>query len=206
MKTVIKYLLSISFILAGTACSKDDSQNQTQPKVMLSTQQKNHIIQLYEEEKLAQNLYVQFYDKHGYKPFSHHSEAEARHMQAVADVLVQYELEVPENPEGVFNNKEYQKAYNEWLPKGMADGKDALYIAAYIEEMDILDLMDAIAQIAETDDIKNMYEQLLAGSENHLRAYNKFIFKELGITYQPQLMDKVLFDIIIAGGSGHGGQ
>ncbi len=205
MKTLITYLFSVSFILAGASCSKDDKQVQNQPQAELSAQQKSHLIQLYDEEKLAHDIYVEFYAQHNYKPFSHHSEAEAKHMVAVADILTLYGLDIPQNPAGIFDNAEYQTAYDDWLPKGLADGKDALYIAAYIEEMDILDLMDAITQIAETDDIKAMYEKLLAGSENHLRAYNKFIFMELGITYQPQIMDQALFDTIMAGGGGHGG-
>ncbi len=205
MKTLVTFIISAGFLLAGTACSKETKQNDNPATVELSAGQKAHLIQLYEEEKLASDIYTEFYAEHNYKPFSHHSEAEAKHMGFVADILIKYELIVPDNVAGVFNNAEYQKAYNEWLPKGLADGKDALYIAAYIEEMDILDLVNAIENIAEADDIKAMYEELLRGSENHLRAYYKFIGMELGITYQPQIMDQATFDAIIAGGSGHGG-
>ncbi len=205
MKTLVTLIITAGFVLAGTSCSKETKQTDNPAIVELSAGQKAHLLQLYDEEKLAHDIYTEFYAEHGYKPFSHHSEAEAKHMGFVAEILTKYGLNIPQNPAGVFNNAEYQKAYNEWLPKGLADSKDALYIAAYIEEMDILDLMDAIENIAETDDIRAMYEELLAGSENHLRAYNKFIGIELGLTYQPQIMDQALFDAIIAGGSGHGG-
>ncbi len=206
MRTLVTLIVSAGFLLAGTACSKDTKQSDNPAVIELSAGQKAHLVQLYEEEKLAHDLYTEFYAEHNYKPFSHHSEAEAKHMGFVADILSKYELPIPQNVAGVFNNAEYQKAYNEWLPKGLADGKDALYIAAYIEEMDILDLMNAIDNIAEADDIKALYEELLMGSENHLRAYNKFIGLELGLTYQPQIMDQALFDAIMAGGSGsHGG-
>ena len=205
MKLIATFTVSLIFLLAGAACSKDDNQTNVPTDTTISEVQQAHLLQLYEEEKLAHDIYQKFLEAHAYTPFSHIVQAEATHMGFVNDILVAYQLSAPQNAVGIFENAQYQAAYNEWLPKGLADGKEACMIAAYIEEMDILDLMNAIQNVAETDDIKVLYELLKSGSENHLRAYNRFLEMQFGVDYKPQLMDQQLFDQIIAdSGSGNG--
>lgn len=206
MKTITAFFTVLALGVGFTSCSKDDkSDTDTTTGVTLSEAQKSHLVTLYEEEKLAHDLYTEFYDATGFTPFSHHTEAEAKHMGFVDDILMLYNISRPDLGHGLFENEGYQNSYNEWLAKGTTDSLQACYIAAYIEEMDILDLMDGI-QIAETAEIKDLYETLKAGSENHLRAYNKFLKMQFNIDYVPQLMTQELFDEIIAGGSGgHGG-
>ena len=205
MKAISAFLTVLTLGVGFTSCSKDDKGSDT-PQVVLSETQKTHLVTLYEEEKLAHDLYSEFYDATGFTPFSHHTEAEAKHMGLVDDVLQLYNITRPDLGHGLFENEGYQYSYNEWLSQGLADSVHTCYIAAYIEEMDILDLIDGI-KIAETAEIKNLYETLKAGSENHLRAYHKFLKMEFNIDLQPQLMDQEMFDEIIAsGGSGHGGK
>lgn len=206
MKTFSSLLLSLSLLWTGSACSKEKEQNvQPDSSITISEVQQEHLLQLYEEEKLAHDIYSQFYAEHRYKPFGHHADAEARHMEEVEVILEVYGLEAPQLAAGLFQHQDYQDAYDEWLPKGLSDGVEACYIGGYIEEMDILDLMNAIENIAEEDDIREMYKRLLSGSENHLRAYHRFLKQRFNIDYQPQLMDEDTFDAIIeSGGNGHG--
>lgn len=203
MKTISAFLTILALSVGFSSCSKDNDGDTGTAEITISATQKSHLVKLYEEEKLAHDLYSEFYEKHGYTPFSHHTEAEAKHMGFVDEVLVLYDISRPNLGPGLFENSEYQQSYSEWLPKGLADGKEACYIAAYIEEMDILDLIEGI-KIAETSEIKDLYETLKAGSENHLRAYNKFIKMEFNIDYEPQLMTREMFDAIISAGGGHG--
>ncbi|WP_417591478.1 DUF2202 domain-containing protein [Owenweeksia hongkongensis] len=205
MKAVNIFLTIVILGVGFSSCSKDDKDDSSSHQVVLSETQKTHLVNLYEEEKLAHDLYTEFYAAHGYTPFSHHIEAEAKHMTLVDEVLTLYGISRATLGFGLFENEGYQKNYNEWLAKGVSDSVHSCYIAAYIEEMDILDLMEGI-QLAETTEIKDLNETLKSGSENHLRAYNKFLKMEFNIDYTPQLMSQELFDKIISeGGSGHGG-
>lgn len=201
------FFLSISvFLLAGTSCNKDnDKPDDPTQTAEISSTQKSQLLDLYNEEKLAHDIYEQFFLEHGYTPFEHIMGAEEYHMSRVAEVMTAYKLEVPNYAPGVFGIQLYQDAYDEWLPKGLGDGQEACMIGAYIEEMDILDLMNTIDNIAEQDDILALYEELKMGSENHLRAFNRFLDMQFGVDYQPQLMDQALFDAIIANSGGHGG-
>ncbi len=206
MKRFYTYLLASALVFGMMSCEKDkaDDVNEAQQTV-LSDAQKNNLAELYNEEKLAHDIYQQFYLQHNYTPFSHITAAEEYHMSRVAEVMVSYKLTVPQLAPGVFDIVKFQTAYDEWLPKGLADGQEACMIAAYIEEMDILDLLHAINNIAEADDIEAMYQELMSGSENHLRAYNRFLDMQFGVDYQPQLMDQAMFDAIIAASGNHGG-
>ena len=68
-------------------------------------------------------------------------------------------------------------------------------VGAYIEELDILDLRHSIA-VSVHDDLVAVYEDLMKGSRNHLRAFVGKI-ENLGMVYQAQLMDQAEVDEIV---------
>ena len=83
---------------------------------------------------------------------------------------------------------------------------DALKVGAAIEEIDILDLQE---RLAETDNaaIQRVFENLMAGSENHLRAFVSNIKAQTGETYAPQYLSQAAYDeIVSAAGQGAGSQ
>ena len=73
---------------------------------------------------------------------------------------------------------------------------DALKVGAAIEEIDILDLQEYIAQ-TDKEDIRVVYENLTKGSRNHLRSFVSTLSKQTGETYQPQYLDQATYDAII---------
>ena len=68
-------------------------------------------------------------------------------------------------------------------------------VGGYIEELDILDLQHSIA-VSVHDDLIAVYEELMKGSRNHLRAYVGQI-ENLGIVYEAQLMEQQEVDDIV---------
>jgi hypothetical protein len=79
---------------------------------------------------------------------------------------------------------------------------EALKVGAAIEEIDILDIKQYIT-ITDEWMIKRVYNNLLDGSENHLRAFVKELSMQ-GVNYQPQYLDEDTFNEIIDGDSGSG--
>ena len=63
---------------------------------------------------------------------------------------------------------------------------EALKVGAAIEEIDILDLQKYIAE-TDNEDIIVVYENLMKGSRNHLRAFVKRLTSS-GVTYEPQYL------------------
>ena len=63
-----------------------------------------------------------------------------------------------------------QKIHDELLAEGLQSDQDALKVAATFEEISIMDLEKEMAA-TKTEDIRVVYQGLLAGSRKHLRSY-----------------------------------
>jgi hypothetical protein len=73
-------------------------------------------------------------------------------------------------PAGEYVNDEIQDLYDSLLKQGSASKTAALEVGVLIEETDILDLAAAAAAVEGTA-LESVYERLLAGSSNHLDAF-----------------------------------
>lgn len=155
------------------------------------------LLYIREEEKLAQDAYTIFYSLYQTQNFQNLSQSELTHSESVKTLIDRYGLPDPASTEpGVFTNSDLQALYNELLSVGSQSLGDALKVGAAIEEIDILDLQK---YLAETDnaDLQQVYESLLQGSENHLRALVAKLQKETGETYAPQYISLDAFQVIL---------
>ena len=88
-------------------------------------------------------------------------------------------------------------------PQGSLSLADALYVGATIEEVDIADLQESIATSRHAD-ITAVYNNLLRGSGNHLRAFVGQWERTTGQTYPPQVLDPATYATILGGSTGDG--
>jgi len=139
----------------------------------LTKKQKDDLIFMYQEEKLARDVYITLGNKWNLRVFHNIQRAEQRHMDAVKSLLQRYNLPIPvvSDKIGVFENKELQALYNKLVKKGSKSLKDALEVGKIIEETDIADLEEKIQNAPS--DIQRVYSNLLRGSYNHLRAFTR---------------------------------
>jgi hypothetical protein len=100
--------------------------------------------------------------------------------------------------------------YEQLVVQGSESLAAALQVGAPIEDLDITDLAASLAQ-TDNPDIILVYENLMKGSRNHLRAFVSTLQRQTGTTYQPQYLDQTTYDAIINGtmesgnGQGSGG-
>jgi hypothetical protein len=158
-----------------------------------------------EEEKLARDVYLALYDVWGMNVFQNIAASEQTHTDSVLGLLTTYGLTDPvgDNAPGVFANADLQALYNDLVATGSQSLADALRVGAAIEEIDILDLDEAIAR-TQPADIIQVYQSLRAGSENHLRAFTSTLEQQTGETYQPQYLAAELYDAILSGTQSQG--
>ncbi|MGD2049629.1 MAG: DUF2202 domain-containing protein, partial [Chloroflexota bacterium] len=138
----------------------------------LTTVEMEGLIYMREEEKLARDVYLALYDIWGMPVFQNIAGSEQAHMDSVLMLLDQYDLEDPaagKDP-GEFTNPLFQSLYEQLVGQGNLTQADALKVGATIEELDIVDLEERLAQ-TNNEYIIRVYTNLLAGSENHLRAF-----------------------------------
>ncbi|MBN1190375.1 MAG: DUF2202 domain-containing protein [Dehalococcoidales bacterium] len=131
-----------------------------------------------QEEKLARDVYLAFYDQYEARIFSRIAASEQKHMDAVKNLLDRYRVADPvEGLEpGEFNDPDLEDLYAELVEKGSGSLDEALEAGVEIEEMDIEDLKDALDSTVQTD-IQKVYEHLLRGSLNHLKAFTNQLVK-----------------------------
>ncbi|MEZ5534461.1 MAG: DUF2202 domain-containing protein [Thiolinea sp.] len=155
-----------------------------------------------EEEKMARDVYLKLYDQWQKKTFQNiATKSEQQHMDAVKVLLDGYGLNDPviSNDIGEFTDTDIKTLYRQLLVDGEDSLEDALQVGAYIEEFDLIDLVDARLEAmngSNPEPIIVTYSRLLCGSRNHLRAFVKQIEAD-GVTYQAQLLSQDEVDLIV---------
>ena len=152
-----------------------------------------------EEEKLARDVYIQLGDMWNMNIFSNISRSEDTHMEAVKTLIDLFGFEDPvqDNGVGVFTNQVLQDLHDELMASGSISLPEALLVGGAIEEIDILDLQKFLDQTANSAVIE-VYENLLKGSINHLRAFVRIYEKQTGETYQPQFLSQEEYEEILS--------
>ena len=181
-----------------------------------------HLEFMCEEEKLARDVYITLGMKYPNSTvFGNIDDSEQEHMCAVADMLEKYGIANPSTNDnvGMFTGEAYgwyfTEKYNALVARASASELEALHVGAFIEELDMLDIDQCPKVIVETDngiddssecgkvytekpDIQRLYENLLAGSKSHLRAYVMNIEKQTGEgSYSAQVLSQEQVDAIL---------
>jgi hypothetical protein len=186
-------ILSTAGILsAGQNGNSSFSGQQT-----LTAAEAGNLVFMREEEKLARDVYLYLFDAWGQWVFENIAASEQQHMDAVKNLLDKYNLADPAagNGEGVFTNPQLQKLYDSLTRQGSATERDALYVGATIEDMDIYDLQGILSETDKPDFVK-VCDNLMKGSRNHLRAFVGQI-ELLGGTYEAQYLPQEAVDAIL---------
>ncbi|HBE93504.1 MAG TPA: hypothetical protein DDW55_13685 [Gammaproteobacteria bacterium] len=163
----------------------------------LDTTEIQHLNYMREEEKLARDVYRSLYGIWGLPVFDNISESEQVHTTQVEDMLDKYRLPDPvvDDTTGVFVDQVLIDLYADLIELGSQSSLKALYVGAAIEEIDMIDLQLAIDE-TDNADIQTLYEDLMSGSKNHLRAYVGQI-ENLGIVYEAQYLPQDEVDSIV---------
>ncbi|NTW45364.1 MAG: DUF2202 domain-containing protein [Anaerolineaceae bacterium] len=158
-------------------------------------QQETEALQfMLEEEKLARDVYTVLYSKWGQPIFQNIAGSEQKHMDSVQELFDRYQIDAfASDQAGVFVNPDLQVLYDQLIEKGSLSIADAMLVGGAIEEIDILDLKERINQ-TNNEDIQMVFQNLLKGSTNHLRAFSSNYARQSGVAYQAQYMTQTEFE------------
>jgi len=166
----------------------------------IGTRETESIVYLREEEKLAHDVYLALSEQWNSRVFANIARAEARHMDAMLTLVDSYGLPDPVQETGVFTNVELQALYDELVERGARSLEEAYRVGALVEEVDIADLARSIEE-TDAEDVVFVYERLLAGSHNHLRAFVGRL-EQMGVEYEPVVLTGAEIDAILDGRPG----
>jgi len=124
--------------------------------------------------------------------------SEQTHTDAILALLDRYDILDPvgNNAEGVFVNTDLQALYDALILQGSPSLIDALCVGAAIEEIDISDIQNLVDALEGNEDIALVYESLMKGSRNHLRAFVDNLASQ-AVDYAPQYLSQEVYDAII---------
>jgi hypothetical protein len=190
--------------------------------VVLDYNEQTHLVFMREEEKLARDVYLTLGTMYPDSViFGNIDDSEQTHATAVKAMLEKYGVDDPNTNDniGAFTGEDYgwyfTEKYNLLVERATISELDALYVGAFIEELDMLDINQCPQVIVETDngindvsecgkvytdnaDIDNLYSSLLDGSDSHLGGYVKNIEKYIGEgNYQAQVLTQEQVDEIL---------
>lgn len=209
LQTLSTWLMVPGLLIFLASCTKDNDDNNgvistisrqvsQLPREPLNTDERNSLVFMREEEKLARDVYQFMYAKWGTAIFQNIAKSEQTHMDAVLLLLNKYNLPDPvgDKGPGEFSNSSLQSLYNLLVNQGSVSQLAALKTGATIEDLDIYDLNIALTKV-DNKDIRLVYENLAKGSRNHLRSFYSLILLAGG-TYTPQYITQAEFDAIIS--------
>ena len=169
----------------------------------LTVDETTGLLFMFEEEKLARDVYTALFAIWGQPTFQNIASSEQMHMDAVKSLMVQYGIDVPADVAGVFSDASLQALYDSLLTTGYLSLADALKVGATIEEVDIMDLQSRLA-LTENSNIQQVYNNLMSGSYNHLRNFVNVLQRQTGEVYQPQYLSADLYQTILSSTNGNG--
>jgi len=162
----------------------------TLPIEALSDSERASLAFTREEEKLAQDVYTRLGAQWGTQTrvFGNIAKSEATHTETVRQLLLRYAVTDPAAnlPTGVYQDAVLQALYTKLVTAGAVSLIDALKVGGAIEEIDMIDLNKAMTEV-DNQDITLVYQNLLKGSRNHLRAFVNAMAAQ-GVVYAPQYM------------------
>ena len=129
---------------------------------------------IFQEEKLAHDLYVQLASTSGAQQFQNVLNSESTHISLVQGLLATYNVVDPTIglAEGEFVDQELQALYDSLLASGSIDRAGAIAAGIAVEEKDIADIEVMLASELPSD-VASVLERLLSGSQNHLAAFQR---------------------------------
>ncbi len=216
--------LTAAICAAAVLSSSALAGRKDQQDARLDAVEASHLTFMREEEKLARDVYLTlaglYPNQAAFDTIAMTSEQ--THTDTMRDKLAQYDLPDP-NPEanevpasiGAFLGTEwgwyFSEKFNELTSQGRKSELDALYVGAFIEELDMNDIavcpqvmIDAgypdPCGLEYTDEraLINGYSSLIDGSESHLRAFVDQIERITGPgSYQAQYLTPAEVDAIL---------
>lgn len=154
----------------------------------LSQAESDALLYVREEEKLAHDVYVFLYNKWNLPVFQNIANSEQTHTDAIKTLITRYGLQDPALAAvGKFTDPDLQKLYEDLTKQGSISIAEALKVGGAVEEIDILDLQQHLTEITHAD-LRQVFQNLLNGSYNHLSAFTTNYASQAGQAYAPQYM------------------
>ena len=161
----------------GGGGGSDDTTSTISTSTELTQHQKDTLLFIYQEEKVARDAYITLGNLYpNQRTFANIQLSEQKHIDSAQGLCEKYGVDISNIDEtnvGEYVVPVLQELYDTLVVQGSQSELAGLMVGEYIEITDIADLEHA--EIGMPADVVKVYENLKAGSYNHLDAYRSAI-------------------------------
>jgi hypothetical protein len=183
-------MFSFSHVFAGAGGEKGQGISamlQSFPEQQVDAGEQSGLQMMYEEEKLARDVYLEMNRLWNLNIFQNISQSEQQHMNSVELLLKRYRIPYEgDKSAGEYSSTEMSELYAKLTKQGAQSVTAALLVGATVEDLDIKDLYSLLEQ-TDNSDIAFVYRNLAKGSRNHLRSFTAQL-RSLGVSYNAQYL------------------
>ena len=172
------------------------------PMQPLDEGERDGLLFLFEEEKLARDVYTALYRTWQDPVFSNIASSEQKHMDAIRALLQKYDVPVPDDTPDRYGDPRLVDLHAQLTATGRRSLEDGLRVGATIEDLDIMDLGEHLHR-TDNRDVRTAYQNLMKGSRNHLRSFNSRL-AALGKAYRAQYISEAELEAIVTSGRERG--
>lgn len=134
------------------------------------------LLYMYQEEKLAMDVYDNLAIQYDAIIFDKISDAEQMHLSSIENVLLNNNIDIESLQNlgvGEFVDEDLQTLYNTLITQGSVSLEEALNVGVAIENQDIGDLQEYIDSDSANVSLIGVLSHLETGSEHHLAAFTQ---------------------------------
>lgn len=143
----------------------------------MTTAQKDSLLFMYQEEKVARDVYTTLGAKYPTaRTFASIKASEQTHVDSVENLCIKYGVDISKVNEAAVGNfilPELQSLYNTLVAQGSVSLLEGLKVGVAIELKDIEDI--GTYAVGMPKDVQQVFNNLLAGSYSHLDAFETAI-------------------------------
>ena len=195
--------ISITLMSCGKGSGKNGNKSNNitidlslYSKIALTDEQKYSLAYMWNEEKLAKELYLELNSIYPTKQLSNiANNSEIKHIEYVQNLVQWYDINISDIPDyeirysadelnsipiGEFNVQEVQELYDILYSKGEISQRDSLEVGCMVEVTDVVDLNEYISIANSNQALLDTFYLLRDGSYNHYWAFDKGL-KDIGV-------------------------
>lgn len=148
----------------------------TSPTAEVTDEMLDDLIFLRQEEKLARDVYLTLSEFYQVGVFASIAQSEQTHMDTILKMLEKRNVADPVAGMGIgeFQDEHFVELYETLVLRGMQSQEAALGVGVAIEELDIEDITERLANNPPPD-VARVYTALRDGSYNHLVAFTSLL-------------------------------
>jgi hypothetical protein len=163
----------------------------------LSASERQTLLHLSEQEKLARDLYESLSETWRLDVFHTTSGSEDIHADALRTLLGRYKLFDPSQGlgRGEFSRVDLAERYGDLIARGRFSPVEALKAAASVEELEIEDMSRRLLDV-QVPEIQSVLETVVSSDKHHLRSL-VVALRKLGHAYQPTRLPRDQYDLIL---------